>query len=278
MSNSRYTIQPQSFQKINSQLLYISISRYEGDWQSIPHTHHFAELIYVVGGQGDFRSGNRKQPVSAGDLIIVSPNVEHTEVSYPADPLEYFVLGIDGVTFQNTGNEEGSSIYNYKKDNAVLSLLHLLLAEAEEEREGCSLACQNLLEVLLIHILRMQKLVPFPYTATKMTKECGLIKRYLDSNYADTITLESLASLAHMNKYYLVHAFTKYTGLSPINYLNTRRLQVSRELLSATNHSISQVASLSGFSSQSYFTQAFKKESGISPSQYRRFGGKALSQ
>ena len=274
MGNSRYTIHPQSFQKINSQLLYISISRYEGDWQSIPHTHHFTELIYVVGGQGDFRTGNNKQPVSANDLIIVPPNVEHTEVSYPASPLEYFVLGIDGVTFRNTGDEDGSSIYNYKEEDSILSILHLLLKEAQEEKEGCSFACQNLLEVLLIHIVRMQKLVPLPYTAKRMTKECGLIKRYLDSNYADAITLEHLASLAHMNKYYLVHAFTKYTGLSPISYLNTRRLQVSRELLSATNHSISQVASLSGFSSQSYFTQAFKRESGISPSQYRRSGPK----
>lgn len=274
MSNSRYTVKPQNFQKINSQLLYISISRYEGDWQSIPHIHHFAELIYVVGGQGDFRSGSKKKAISTDDLIIIPPNVEHTEVSSPANPLEYFVLGIDGVTFQNTGSENGPSIHNYTKDNAISSILHLLLAEAQEEKEGSSMACQNLLEVLLIHIIRMQKLLPLPYTATKMTKECGLIKRYLDSNYADSITLEHLASLAHMNKYYLVHAFTKYTGLSPINYLNTRRLQVSKELLNATNYSISQVASLSGFSSQSYFTQVFKRESGISPSQYRRSGAK----
>lgn len=169
------------------------------------------------------------------------------------------MLGIEGVTFQQENSEKGHSIYNYKQDTAILGILRLLLGEAREEKEGGSLACQNLLEVLLIHIMRMQSLLPLPYTPTKMTREYGIIKRYLDSNYANAISLKSLASLAHMNKYYLVHAFTRYTGLSPISYLNLRRLQVGKELLSSTNHSISQIASLTGFSSQSYFTQALKK-------------------
>lgn len=273
MSNSRYTIHPQDFQKLSARLLYISTSKYEGDWQSIPHTHHFAELIYVLDGQGRFYMENSISPISAGALIIVPPNVEHTEKSYPSHPLEYIVLGIDGITFQNESESDGRLIFSYGKRTDILDILRLLLEEAKEEKEGRSLACQDLLEVLLIRIFRAQKLIPTPYAATKMTKECGIVRRYLDSNYADSITLESLASLAHMNKYYLVHAFTKYTGLSPINYLNTKRLEISRELLTGTNHSIAQIASLVGFSSQSYFAQSFKKETGISPAQYRKEHG-----
>ena len=103
-----------------------------------------------------------------------------------------------------------------------------------------------------------------------MTKECSQIKRYLDSNIADSITLDQLASLTHMSKYYLVHAFTRYSGLSPINYLNARRIEISKELLLTTDHSIAQIASLTGFSSQSYFAQVFKRESGKTPAQYRK--------
>lgn len=270
MSNSRYTIQPQDFQKVNAMLLYISFSKYEGDWQSIPHTHHFLELIYVVNGQGRSIIGEEEYFISPGDLVIVPPNLEHTEKSFPGNPLEYIVLGIDGITFQNEAAANNHFIYNYKRETEIITILQLLLGEAEGKKEGCNVACQNLLEVLLIRIFRMQRLMPLPLTTTKMTKECAVIKRFLDSNYADNITLEQLASLAHMNKYYLVHAFTKYTGLSPISYLNTKRLEISRELLKGTNHSIAQIASLVGFSSQSYFAQVFKKEIGKPPAQYRK--------
>lgn len=270
MSNSRYTVKPQNSQKLSALLLYISASRYEGDWQSIPHTHHFAELIYIVNGEGRFLLDGADYPIGPGDLIIVPPNLEHTEKSLPARPLEYIVLGIDGITFRNEASADGHFIGSYRKDKSILTLLNLLLEEAKEEREGCSLACQDLLEVLLIRVFRMQKLLPVPYAATKMTKECAAIKRFLDSNYADAITLEQLASLAHMNKYYLVHAFTRYAGLSPISYLNKRRLEISCGLLVNTNHSVAEIASLAGFSSQSYFAQAFKKEMGVPPARYRK--------
>ena len=56
-----------------------------------------------------------------------------------------------------------------------------------------------------------------------MTKECAQIKEYLDTNYGEHITLDTLTGLTHMNKYYMAHSFAKYTGFSPIQYLNRRR-------------------------------------------------------
>lgn len=270
MSINRYEIKPQDFQKLNSKLLYISMSKYEGDWNSIPHTHHFAELFYVVSGKGKFWLENKTYPISPNDLIIVPPNTEHTELSYNANPLEYIVLGIEGITFLDSETSSSRDIYNYPERTELSNLLNLILKEVQDKQPGYHLVCQNLLDVLLIQIIRRQKLVPAPISFTKMTKECGQIKQYLDSNYADNINLDSLAAMAHMNKYYLVHAFTKYTGLSPISYLNAKRLESSRNLLTSTDFSIAQIASSVGFSSQSYFSQAFRKEMNMTPNEYRK--------
>lgn len=270
MSINRYEIKPQDFQKLNSKLLYISMSKYEGDWNSIPHTHHFAELFYVVSGKGKFWLENKSYPISPNDLIIVPPNTEHTELSYNANPLEYIVLGIEGITFLDSETASSRDIYNYPERTELSNLLNLILKEVQNKQPGYHLVCQNLLDVLLIQIIRRQKLVPAPISFTKMTKECGQIKQYLDSNYADNINLDSLAAMAHMNKYYLVHAFTKYTGLSPISYLNAKRLESSRNLLTSTDFSIAQIASSVGFSSQSYFSQAFRKEMNMTPNEYRK--------
>ena len=103
-----------------------------------------------------------------------------------------------------------------------------------------------------------------------MTKECAQIKEYLDTNYAEHITLETLTSLTHMNKYYMAHSFTKFTGMSPIQYLNRRRLETACQLLRDTDYSVSDISSQTGFSSQSYFTQIFRKFYGITPIKYRQ--------
>ena len=101
-------------------------------------------------------------------------------------------------------------------------------------------------------------------------RECSRIKRYIDSNYQDDITLDSLAKMAHLNKYYFVHAFTKFYGQSPMNYLTMRRIQTSQDLLTSTDYSISEIAQLSGFSSPSYFSQCFRKSCGMTAAAYRK--------
>lgn len=102
-----------------------------------------------------------------------------------------------------------------------------------------------------------------------LTRECTQIKNFLDANYAEDISLDTLAALTHMNKYYLAHAFTKYTGLSPINYLLQKRIQEAKSLLESTSCSIAQISNMLGFSSQSYFSQVFKKSTGKTPIQHR---------
>lgn len=270
MSNRRYEIKPQNFQKLNSKLLYISMSEYQGDWSSIPHTHNFSELFYVVKGKGTFYIDEQTYPINSNDLVIVSPNTAHTEQSINSSPLEYIVLGIEGIAFMDSEAAYSKIIYNYGQKTEILNLLNLILDEVQAEQPGYHLVCQHLLDVLLIQIMRSQKLVPVLINSVKMTKECGQIKRYLDSNYSEAITLDALAKKAHVNKYYLVHAFTRYTGLSPISYLSRKRLQVGQELLVSTDYSISQIAQCLGFSSQSYFSQVFRKETGMTPNEYRK--------
>ena len=73
-----------------------------------------------------------------------------------------------------------------------------------------------------------------------------------------------------MNKFYLSHAFKREYGVSPINYMISRRIDESKYLLAETDLSLSQIAQLLGFSSLSYFSQVFHRTQGISPKEYRQ--------
>lgn len=282
MGNTRHRIdndKPSAFGQ--ARLLYVSTSKYEGDWQSLLHSHPFSELFYVVNGQGTFIAEDTEFPVKKNDMVIINPHVRHTEKSLPGAPLDYIVLGIEGLSFafekiaaarsgDSTQAPSGTvSKYNVSKTN-VCTCLNLMLEEVSRQEEDYETVCQNLLEVLLISMLRSGSLSVVPDNSRLLNRECTQIKNYLDANYSEAITLDSLAALTHMNKYYLAHTFTKYVGLSPINYLLQKRIQEGKSLLESTSYSIAQISDLLGFSSQSYFSQAFRKATGMTPMQYRK--------
>ena len=271
MGHRHYAIKDTDFSKFNTRLLSISLSKDEKDWKSVLHTHHFTELFYVVGGEGNLLFREESRPIKTGDLIIIPPYVEHTEQSLPGLPLEYYVIGIDRISFLPENAKTCKQIfYNFQEQSQITVLLSQMLYEVQNNGYGSDRICQNLLEILILRIIRSAHLVPVSISSAKMTKECAQIKEYLDTNYAEHITLDTLTKLTHMNKYYMAHSFSKYTGLSPIQYLNRRRLKVACTLLQNTDHSISDIASATGFSSQSYFTQNFRKNFGITPIKFRQ--------
>lgn len=224
MSHRQYSIQTSDIEKLNVRLLSISFSKDEKDWPSVLHTHHFTELFFVAGGGGNFLFRDKSYPIKTGDLIIVPPYLEHTEQSALNHPLQYYVIGIDGIIFQpETGESSGVQFFcNFPNQDLIAGLFAQILYEVRSQSYGSDKICQNLLEILILRIIRSQHLIPVSMTSTHMTKECAQIKEYLDTNYADHITLDTLTDLTHMNKYYMAHSFTKYTGQSPIQYLNQK--------------------------------------------------------
>lgn len=280
MGNTRHTIENvthTSFDNVN--LLYISTSKYEGDWQSILHSHTFSELFYVVNGKGTFIANGVEFPIQANDLIIVNPHIEHTEKSFKKDPLDYIVLGVENLSFvfddlndklPESMKAISKHVHKFSiKSSNFYAYLNIMLEEITEKQENYDEVCHNLLEVLLICLLRNENIKMVESTSTILKKECFQIKDYIDAHYYEDITLDDLAKLTHLNKFYVAHAFTKNIGMSPINYLLQRRIEEGKSLLISSTLSVADISSSLGFSSQSYFSQAFKKMTGISPRQYR---------
>ena len=271
MSHRQYSIQSPNIEKLNAWLLSISFSKDEKDWKSVFHSHHFTEIFFVVNGEGNFLFHDKTYHIKTGDLVIIPPYMEHTEQSIKGTPLEYYVIGVDGVSFQVADTQANVQVFcNFSNKSLIADLLRQMLYEVRNPSYGSDKICQNLLEILLLRIIRHRHVSPVALTSTYMTKECARIKEYLDSNYSEHITLDTLTRLTHMNKYYMAHSFAKYTGKSPIQYLNQRRMEAACTLLKDTDYSIASISSTVGFSSQSYFTQAFRKKYGMTPIKYRQ--------
>lgn len=273
MSNNRYNIGHENADKIDSHLLYVTSAKYDGDWHSTPHSHDFVEFFYVLGGKGRFLVENEIFDVNQDDCIVVNPHIDHTEKSLDSSPLEYIVLGASGLSFSFTNNSdyETHSIHNYKDSHHdMLFFLKALLKEVEPVDSYSDSVCQNLFEVLIINMMRHTNLT-FSTTANqRFGHENSIAKRYIDKNFKDNVSLDDLARVTHLNKFYLSHSFSEHFGISPINYLLSRRLKESKYLLLTTNYSMAQIAQIVGFSSPSYFSQYFLKAVGQTPRQFRK--------
>jgi len=253
-------------------LLNVASYRYGGDWHSTPHTHNHTELFFIVSGKGQFLIQDQMFPVDVNKLVIINPNILHTEVSLNAQPLEYIVLGISGIELATSENSNDQfCILDPFESVEISSCLRNILREMELKNTGYEDICQAYMEILIIRLMRNTALtVQVEPQVTSGNRQCAAIKRYIDLHFKEPLTLEQLSEEAHMNKYYLSHAFKREYGVSPINYLISRRIDESKYLLAETDLSMSQIAQLLGFSSLSYFSQVFRKAHGSSPMEFRQ--------
>lgn len=274
MSNSHYSLDREQTYPIRgtAKLLNAASAKYGGDWSSVPHTHNYVELFYISGGQGQFLIGDRLYPVRAGQLVLINPHVIHTEVSLNAQPLEYTVLGIGGIELGLTGtSNEQFSILDRSGDGELSACLRNILWEMESEQPGYGDICQAYMEIVLLRLMRTASLpLPTESRTASANHQCAAVRRYIDLHFKEPLTLDILAEEAHMNKFYLSHSFKREYGVSPINYVISRRIEESKHLLAETDFSLTAVAQMLGFSSLSYFSQVFRRAQGVTPMEFRR--------
>lgn len=272
MSHTMYKIGDSPSRAIPFKLLYITHSTYDKGWHSTSHTHHFTELFYIVKGKGSFQLTTHDIPVIKNDLVIINPHVEHTETSNEDDPLEYIALGLEGVSFTLPDEDQSPiGLFTYQDDQRdVLFYLQKLLDEVNKQAEDYASICRNIIEILIVKLRRAKEMTVKTNEPKKLSQSVALVKYYIDQNYQDPLTLDTLASVGNINKYYLAHIFKEEVGSSPIDYLIQVRMKEAKTFLESTDYTIAEISEFSGFSSPSFFSQAFKRETKETPSSYRK--------
>jgi Response regulator containing CheY-like receiver domain and AraC-type DNA-binding domain len=104
---------------------------------------------------------------------------------------------------------------------------------------------------------------------TKDSMPVNLAKQYISEHYSETITLEDISNIVHLNPVYFSIIFKKQCAMNFSEYLINYRLDIAKELLKDFDNNISEVANMVGYSDANYFSKLFKKIVGINPSQYR---------
>jgi AraC family transcriptional regulator len=93
---------------------------------------------------------------------------------------------------------------------------------------------------------------------------------FIEGHLAEDIPLTALAGLVDLSLYHFARAFTQSFGMPPHRYHMARRMDLARRLLRMRSLSVTQIGSRIGFCEASSFTRAFRKFTGLTPTEYRR--------
>ena len=100
------------------------------------------------------------------------------------------------------------------------------------------------------------------------------VRRYLEDNYMFDLSLDSVGEILHISPAYLSAQFKKYQKMNFLDCLTELRINAAKELLADPLRSTAEVAAMGGYDDSSYFARAFKKRTGMTPTQYRRQAGR----
>ena len=96
-----------------------------------------------------------------------------------------------------------------------------------------------------------------------------LMVRYVERNYCKNITLQDIATQLHANQSYLSRLYKTCSGVNLFDDIQRRRIAKAKERLLASDWKVQAVAEYVGFEDSAYFSRVFKKETGMSPKEYR---------
>ncbi len=238
------------------------------------HAHETFAIGVIEQGalEGNYEGDIEIDP--ANSIVVVNPGVVHTGRAADETGWTYRMLYLDVSILQQAASEAGQRkrempyfpfpVIQDRELAKLMLRLHIALEGLTSRLEQDS----RLIWTLAQLITRYAGNRP---TLKSLGTESQAVKRvrdYLETYYAENVSLEQLAAVANLSPFYLIRTFKKQIGLPPHSYLNQVRLLRAKMLLSQ-GWQISEVAHQTGFADQSHLTRQFKRMLGFTPGQYQ---------
>jgi len=265
---------PPPFQTISESTLEISNRR------GVALRAKQLRLIFVLGGAGKLRFGDDAEvPLAVGDVFALAPGFRYTYLPSEGRATRLQVLAIffkakiEGPARSWTKlicPDAGHACWRGSQNAEMLHLIHQLRAEGEGKRLGYGAAAASLATLLILTLLRADRGSlsenPKKRTSRYLVDQA---REFIFKNFDEELTLAGVAWYLRLSEEYLARLFKQETGQTVFDFVRECRLNAAKRLLTGTNETVVQIASVSGFSSASVFCRMFRKVVGCSPSAYR---------
>jgi len=244
-------------------------------WAQETHPSAAHEIMHVVSGRLRLNIGDDRLDVRPGDTVMVPAGTMHRDEFDLAEGLEVFFCMFDWVC--------GAEYFSRVPPTTLPSLpatckaeLARLFEQLRTDLAGAARSDQLVLRSrLLTALLLILRAATAPaeqaaenYGKTRSLSLMARAKQYMQAHYAERLSLDDIATALHVSGYHLSHVFSRQSNFSLFSYLTALRMEKAQALLLSDDLNVSQVAQAVGYQDANYFSKAFRKHCGCSPTEF----------
>lgn len=268
------------FQTIESNI-YLYAGHFQRNfpsWHYPREQHQLFELITVLQGSVTMFMGSRRRVITAGEAIIITPEMPHESFNFSGDRLQFFCfhfnvgdLELKTQIIKNLGNVVAPKESTVSR--AAHQFIRSLMTLDEHEVRGTTRKFR--VEIFFLELLTALSQAQPVMTVTQEypEREVVLAQKLASGLFRDDgtrRTFQAVCADRNVSTTYGHRIFKRVYGITPSGYANERQFSRAKVLLEIGENSIEAIALQMKFSSQASFSKQFKKWSGMTPSAFRK--------
>ncbi|MCQ1059327.1 helix-turn-helix domain-containing protein [Photobacterium sp. DNB23_23_1] len=235
------------------------------------HAHDHLQIVIGLQGIVEFDINGRGNYIVPGQGCIITELSKHSfgGVNFSSDILVLNLVAdceFNQYVLQQF-NDKAYDDYYFQLDSQIQEIINRLVVEIASSPDDLWLgkSCSNTIIALLNKHMQIFQSEPRSYRL-----DIKAIEKYVEKHINHKITVAQLAGCVYLSESQFHYQFKAHTGLTPHQYVLSKRVQYAKQLIEQGGLTLSHVAHLSGFSGHSSLTHAFSKHLGTSPSRYRK--------
>lgn len=264
-----------SYKAIDKNIVSLSVynvgfQKCEALYQWGPGIRDHYLIHHIVSGKGYYVVGSKTYMLTAGDTFLVYPLTEITYYADEYEPWEYYWVGFSGsdaasIISASEFSKEVPVLFGQENSPMIKNYL-LQIYEARGQDLSHAVKMTGLLYLTLALFLKPSDLSEKKnsgpnYLQTAIT--------YMNYHYPYAISIDDVADFTGISRSHLYRIFMSHTGQSPKAYLSELRIRQACTLMKKSDISVTAIAASVGFENSLYFSKAFKKIKGMTPTEYR---------
>ena len=226
------------------------------------HLHQFAEVAIVLEGEIEITVAGKREACPSGSIAFIPPFTPHA-FSTPRETTVWIAVFspslIEGLSAE-LGARSGGAF------TASDELFAYVSARLVNDEARTTLGIKAALYAIAEEYVRLT-------SETRERAPSSLLSRlflYLEEHYREELSLESISRELGFSQSYISHAIGSLPNLSLTDILAGIRVEEAKKLLRSTDKRISEIALECGFGTERSFHRAFKSQTGLTPTEYRR--------
>lgn len=227
------------------------------------HMHENTSLQVIMKGSFLEKYQGKIIECEASSFTVKPPAEPHSNL-FGTNGAHSLIIEIDNSLVQESEDYKILQQMLHIKDASICHLIFNLYKELKNHDPASKLAMEGIIMEIIAHLSRND------INETKMPDWLNQVRDYIHDNYANTITLDTLANLVNINSAHLCRVFRKYLGCSFGDYLREVRFKNAVERITKGEQPLSEIAIECGFYDQSHLNRFFKLKTGQSPNQFQR--------